>query len=241
MKKIGSILILLSASWLISACDTSDENPKDTVASAAQALKSDDKKAFRSLLAGIASAQFQSNSAIEQLQSEIENFRKLSISSEKLIREENISSQKTIRYYSLEIKGDKKHFMDVQVKCQLNYGESADAFDGRRLVFRDGHGRPPAELKDPSEGNHTNPHGPAEPSWPDHTYDPPHNNPHGPAESNDPDDRPSRPPRPHRPERPEYPHNPEYPNYTDRPDYNEHPSQPAMSWHQVCRIIDFKK
>jgi hypothetical protein len=253
--------MLLSALCLVTACDTSDDTPKSTVAGAAQALQHNDRNTFLGLLTGTAQAQYQNPAALKDLQNYIDQYGDLSISSEKLLHEDTISSTKTYRTYALEVVDSGEHVLDVQVKCQLNYGESAESYQGIVVATRDGHGRGPAESNDNSGAEHTNPHGvaesndnsssdnsswdspvshhgPAEPNYPeDHSgYTDGGLSPHGPAEPTDPVDH-----NPSWPDRPQRPHRPGRPTRPDRPDRPTHPSQPALSWHEVCRINSIQK
>jgi len=271
MKKLGSTLLLLSAFCFITACDYSDENPQSTVGSAAKALKSDDTQKFLSLLTGPARAEYQNPAAVEALQQHIDQFRKLTVASETLINENIVSNNKTFRTYALEVTDSKgRHALDVQVKCQLNYGRYADAFENllRVRLLRDRPGRPPAEDSDAvssggssgssndsssggSSSNDDRPERPPRPERPERPERP--DRPHHPVPDMEPEERPERPDRPHHPvpdwepeERPTHPGRPPRPPRPPRPDDRPDdeptvPSEPSLSWHQACRIQSIKK
>ncbi len=213
MTKLTSAVLLLSAFCLTTACKYSDENPQNTVGSAAKALQAQDNQKFLSLLTGAAKAQYQNPAAIQDLQQYISQFGKLSVGSEKLINETVVSTDKTYRTYALEVVKRDQHVLNVEVKCQLNYGSSTASYDGllRQRLVRDREERPHHPVPDVDNSSNSGgggggggfedrperPHHPV----PDPVYEP---------------SQPSIPDRPHHPV-PDPVYEPSQPSIPDRP------------------------
>jgi hypothetical protein len=247
MTKLSSAVLLLSAFCLTTACKYSDENPQNTVGSAAKALQAEDNQRFLGLLTGPAKAQYQNPAAIQDLQQYISQFRKLSVGSEKLINETVVSTDKTFRTYALEVVSRNQHVLNVEVKCQLNYGSSTASYDGllRQRLVRDREERPHHPVPDADNSSSSDNSGgssyddrperphhpvpdpvsePSQPSVPDRPHHPVPDPVYEP--SYPPPERPNHPPRPERPDD-DYDHDYDH----NHPGYPSHPNDPYNDGH----------
>lgn len=211
---------------------------------AASALKKDDTQTFLGLLIGRAKAEYQNEAAREELQNYLNQFGKLEIASETLVKETPVSDTKKYREFDVVVKSKRgEHVADIGVKCQLNYGTYEDPFQGllrtraneSSLRCRPGRDCEGDDGPPPRDEPRPNPNWPSDdndrPSIPDRPSRPeprpePRPNPNPVPSWPDDNDRPNHPdprptPRPTPPDRP------------DRPDWPDHPNRP--DWPYDCR------